>query len=85
MANTIPKTQRKRFLNRPILAIAAIIARTMLGWLGYYAYLDWSDARALNEYLMLLEKREPNWRERVYGKPPSAETTEAGLQLRELG
>ncbi len=84
MVNTIPKTPRKRFLNRPILAIVAVIACSMLGWLGYYAYLDWADAGALNEYLIQLEKREPNWRERVYGKLPSVETLESIKQLVDL-
>lgn len=84
MVNTVPKTPRKRFLNRPILAIAAVIACTILGWTGYYAYLDWADTRALNEYLIQLEKREPNWRERVYGKPPTAETIESIKQLVDL-
>jgi len=84
MTTTTAKPKRKYFLNRPILAIVAIIACTMLGWLGYYAYLDWADARALNEYLVQLEEREPNWRERVYGKPPTEAVTEADKQLREL-
>ena len=84
MVNTIPKTPRKRFFNRPILAVAAVIACTLLGWLGYYAYLDWADARALNEYLIQLEKREPNWRERVYGEPPTVETLQSIKQLVDL-
>lgn len=75
---------RRFVLSRPVLAVVVVLAFTVLAWFGYYGYLDWADARALNVYLAALEQREPNWRERVYGKPPSQETLDSIQQLVEL-
>jgi len=84
MANTTHQPRRKYLLSRPVLAVVLVIACTVLAWFGYYAYLDWADTRALNEYLTQLEQREPNWHERVYGKPPTTKSIEEAKQLREI-
>lgn len=83
MAKTF-QSLRRIVLSRPVLTVMLAIAFMVVGWFGYYAYLDWADARALNEYLTQLEQREPNWHERVYGKPLSTETLESIKQLVEL-
>lgn len=41
----------------------------VLCWFGWDAYTDWKDRSALEEYFAKLEAREPDWKDRVYGKP----------------
>lgn len=48
------------------------------------AIRDWADARALEAYFAELEKREPGWRDRVYGRELTAVQLDDHLKWNEL-
>jgi hypothetical protein len=74
---------RSRF-RRPIWIILGLVAALFLSWLAHGYWQDWADAKAWREYLAELEKREPNWRERVYGRPATSEEEKTRKELIQL-
>lgn len=54
---------------RPGLTVLAGVLLLVLGWLAIDLLRDWWDERCLNEYLLQLEQREPDWRNRTFGRP----------------
>lgn len=63
------KTKQRWGYRRLLLLTALVIFGSLAGWMIWGAVRDWADARALESYFAELEKREPGWRDRVYGKP----------------
>jgi len=65
-----PEVVKKRGSYRRLLVVTAlVIFGSVAGWMIWGAVRDWADARELQAYFAELEKREPGWRDRVYGKP----------------
>lgn len=60
---------KKRGSYRRLLVMTAlVIFGSLASWMIWGAVRDWADARELEAYFAELEKREPDWRDRVYGK-----------------
>jgi len=52
-----------------LVLTALLLFGSVAGWMIWGAIRDWADAKALQEYFIELESREPGWQDRVYGKP----------------
>ncbi|MFT3881703.1 MAG: hypothetical protein QM703_18820 [Gemmatales bacterium] len=66
---TLPVEAKKRGgYRRLLLVTAVVIFGSVASWMIWGAVRDWADARALEAYFAELEKREPGWQDRVYGK-----------------
>jgi hypothetical protein len=77
-----PQSWFKRW--RASLIALLIIAGCVAVWFGWDYWQAIQDERALKEYLAELDQREPNWRERVYGKEATAEQAESRRKLNVL-
>src|SRR5690348_12142319 len=69
---------------QPAWVIGGVLLATFLAWLGHSFWQDWADARAWRDYLADLDRREPNWRERVYGRPATSAEEAVRAELVQL-
>src|SRR5450432_4567762 len=63
-------SDKKRGTYRRLLLLTALLLfGSIASWMIWGAIRDWTDAKALQDYFTELEAREPDWQDRVYGKP----------------